>query len=159
MVPGVTRISRALHAGIYREAFTLVEEAGPRNLQPFTRGSARGIKKTSVEIDISVRSCRPIYRSVKAEQGESRLSPRLSPPFFPLWKNSKGDVIHFVDISQTYPLFSSSWNYRSSFLFLSKRFAENRFFEKKKNDFNGEKFPLGKHSVSSETKIFQSFIY
>lgn len=58
MVPGVTRISRALHAGIYREAFTLVEEAGPRNLQPFTRGSARGIKKTSVEIDISVRSCR-----------------------------------------------------------------------------------------------------
>lgn len=89
MVPGVTRISRALHAGIYREAFTLVEEAGPRNLQPFTRGSARGIKKTSVEIDISVRSCRPIYRSVKAEQGESRLSPRLSPPFFPFGKVRK----------------------------------------------------------------------
>ena len=89
MVPGVTRISRTLHAGIYREAFTLVEEAGPRNLQPFTRGSARGIKKTSVEIDISVRSCRPIYRSVKAEQGESRLSPRLSPPFFPFGKVRK----------------------------------------------------------------------
>lgn len=29
MVPGVTRISRTLHAGIYREAFTLVEEAVP----------------------------------------------------------------------------------------------------------------------------------
>lgn len=27
------------------------------------------------------------------------------PAFFPLWKSSKGDVIHFVDISQTYPLF------------------------------------------------------
>lgn len=45
MVPGVTRISRTLHAGIYREAFTLVEEAEPRNLQPFSRGLSRGIKK------------------------------------------------------------------------------------------------------------------
>lgn len=46
MVPGVTRISRALHAEIYREAFTLVER-GRATQFTAARGSPRpmGIKK------------------------------------------------------------------------------------------------------------------